>query len=112
MLLPSRLLTLPKVSENLEISINSPKTIKMEPDTIMLDTPTVTGQWPDEPAAGHPTLSSTPSSQSDRLDTTEAETEAPGSLTPESSMENEDVSSHKEILSLSGLWTEQSEKAR
>ena len=109
MFLPSRLLRLPKISENIEISVNSPKTIKWESD---VDTPsmaTTLGQRAHQPATDEGMRSSTASSPSDRLDTTEAETETLRSLTPGSSVESDDGHS-RNILSFCSSWTEQSEK--
>ena len=107
MFLPSRLLTLPKVSENMEININSPRTIMREVETDASDTPTSMSQGVDEAAIDQESLSSTAFSPSSRVDTEESETEMPRSLTPESSVENEKSPTRP---SLSGLWTEQSEK--
>lgn len=73
--------------------------------------PIATGQSGHEFATDQAPLSSTASSPSDKLGTAEAETESPGSLTPESSVASEDGRSRQKLLSLSGLWTEQSEKA-
>lgn len=112
MFLPSRLLTLPNVSESMEININPPGMIKRDSDTGTSSMPTATGQSVDESTADQGALSSTASSLSDRLDTAEAETETPRSLTPESSVEGEDSPSRKKILSLSGLWTQRNEKVR
>ena len=111
MFLPSRLLTLPKISENIEISINSPKTIKREWKTGTSDMPSAMSQGADESAADQEMLSSTASSRPDSLDSA-AETEIPRSLTPDSSVESENSPSRRTILNLSGLWTEQSEKVR
>ena len=111
MLLPSRLLKLPKISENMEISINSPKTIKMEADTGTPGIPIAKSEGMVESAPDQGPFSSTASSPSNRLNTPEAETEIEmRSLTPESSVGNEDRPSSEKILSLSALWTEQSEK--
>ena len=112
--LPSRLLALPKVSENIEISINSPKTMRMESDT---GTPSILAamhQGTDEPTADQGMISSTASSPSTMLVMAEAgtEIETPRSLTPESSVENQDSPSHVKISDLTALWTEQSEKVR
>lgn len=112
MFLPSRLLTWPKISENIEISINSPNTIKLEPDTGTSSMSAVMGQGTDGSATGPETLSSPASSLSDRPDTAGAGTETPRSLTPGSSVESVDDTSHKSTRSLPQLWTEQSEKAR
>ena len=110
MLLPSRLLTLPKVSENMELSINSPKTIKLEPDTCTSSAPFAMAREEDGTASGQGTLSTTASSPSDGPDTI-VETVTPRSMTPDSSVENEDTSGRKQIRKdLSVLWTEQSEK--
>lgn len=112
--LPSRLLTLPKVSEHMEISINSPKTVKMEPDTGTSFIPASKDQTMDGFITELRTLSSTPSSPSSRPNMPESETEidTPRSLTPESSVGAESSSSQEKISSLSALWTEQSEKVR
>ena len=112
--LPSRLLALPKVSENIEISINSPKTMRMESDTGTPSLPVEKDQVTDEPTADLGTISSTASSPSTMLVMAEAgtEIETPRSLTPESSVENQDSPSHDKILDLTALWTEQSEKVR
>ena len=113
MLLPSRLLTLPKVSENMELSINSPKTIKLETDTCTSSVPTAMAREEDEAASGQETFSSTASSPSEGLDTAVVETLTPRSMTPDSSIANEDISSRKKIRKdLSTLWTEHSEKVR
>ncbi len=112
MFLPSRLLKLPKVSENMEININSPRTIMREVETGASDTPTSMSQGVDESALDQELLSSTASSLSSRLDTGEADTGIPRSLTPESSVEGEKSPSREKMTSLSGLWTEQSEKVR
>ena len=110
MLLPSRLLTLPKVSENMELSINSPKTIKVEPDTCTSGVPFAMAQEEDGTASGQGTFSSTASSPSDGPDTA-VETVTPRSMTPDSSVESEEISSRKKIRKdLSALWTEQTEK--
>ena len=109
MFLPSRLLTLPKISENIEISVNSPKTIKRESDVGAPSMATTLGQRAHQPAMDEGMRSSTATSPSDRLDTTEAETETLRSLTPGSSVESDDGHS-RNILSLCGLWTEESEK--
>lgn len=113
MLLPSRLLTPPKVSQRMEISINSPKTIQMEADTAATSTPMAMDWAADEPAADVATVSSTATSQADTFNVGEAESETdmPRSLTPDSSVEDDDSPSRKRILGLSGLWTDQSEKA-
>ena len=111
MLLPSRLLTLPKVSENMELSINSPKTIKLEPNSCTSRVPTAMAQEEDGAASGQGTFSSTASYPSDGPDTAEVEMATPRSMTPDSSVENEDVLSRTRIRKdLSTLWTEQSEK--
>ena len=110
--LPSRLLRLPKVSQNIEISINSPKLIKQEPDTGTSNMPTILGQGVDEPATDQEMRSSPTSSLSDRLDTTEAETETLRSLTPGSSVESDQGPSRNNIIGLPRSWTEQSEKVR
>lgn len=109
MFLPSRLLTLPKLSENIEISVNSPKTIKRESDVGTASMATTLGQRAHQPATNEGMRSSTASSPSDRLDTTEAETETLRSLTPGSSVESDDDYS-RNILSLCRSWTVQSEK--
>ena len=109
MFLPSRLLTLPKISENIEISVNSPKT-KRESDVGTASMATTLGQGADQPATHQGMRSSTASSLSDRLDTTEAETETLRSLTPGSSVESDNGHSRNNILSLPSLWTGQSEK--
>ena len=111
MLLPSRLLRLPKISENMEISINSPETIKMEADTGTPSIPIAKSEGADESPADQG--SSTASSPSNKLKTPEAETEIEmQSLTTESSVGNEYSLRSEKILILSGLWTEQSEKVR
>lgn len=112
MFLPSRLLTLPKISENMEISINSPKTIRTERDTDTSTMPTAMVQRTDDPIAHQETRSSTASSLSGRLDAAEAgtETRTPRSLTPDSTVESEGSPGCKKIPSSSELWTEQSEK--
>ena len=114
MLLPSRLLKLPKSRENMEISIKSPKMIKMVADTGTSSIPVAKSQGADGSAADHGSLSSTASSSSNILSTSETEKkrEMPRTRTPESSVGNEDSPSGEKILSSSGLWTEQSEKAR
>lgn len=84
MFLPSRLLTLPSMAATLV-------------------------QRAHHPAMDEEMRSSTATSPSDRLDTTEAETETLRSLTPGSNVESDDGHS-RNILSLCGLWTEQSEK--
>lgn len=114
MLLPSRLLKLPNIRENMEISIKFPKTIKMEADTGTSSIPVAKSQGADGSAADHGSLSSTAPSSSNILSTSETETkrEMPRSRTPESSVGNGDSPSGEKILSSSGLWTEQSEKAR
>ena len=109
MFLPSRLLTLPKISEKIEISVNSPKTIKRESDVGTPSMATTLGQRAHQPATDEGMRSSTASSLSERLDTTEAETETLRSLTPGSSVESDDGHS-RNILSLCSSWTEQSEK--
>lgn len=111
MFLPSRLLTLPKVSENLEININSPRTTKKELDTSLSNMPIATSRSADDFDADQGPLLSTVSSSSDRLASGDVETETTPSLTPDSSVAGEDSPSHTKIPSLSGLWTEQSEKA-
>ncbi|CAD6573480.1 MAG: geranylgeranyl pyrophosphate synthetase [Alectoria sarmentosa] len=113
MFLPSRLLTLPKISENMEISINSPKTIRTERDTDTSTMPTAMGQRTEGPIVHQETRSSTASSLSGRLDAAEAgtETRTPRSLTPDSTVESEGSPGCKKIPSSSELWTEQSEKA-
>ena len=112
MFLPSKLLTLPKVSENMEISIDSPKTIEKETDASTSSVPAAMGQPAEEPTAEQGALSPSASSLSDTYDTADAGTETPRSLTPGSSVANEDDPSRKYILSLSGLWTEHSERVR
>ena len=107
MFLPSRLLTLPKLSENIEISVNSPKTIKPESDVGTASMATTLGQRAHQPTTNEEMRSSTASSPSDRLDTTEAETETLRSLTPGSSVDD-DYS--RNILGLCRSWTIQSEK--
>lgn len=111
--LPSRLLALPKVSENIEISITSSKTMRMESDMGTPSIPVVKDQGTDEPTADQGTISSTASSPSTMLVLAEAETviETPRSLTPESSVDNQD-SPNNDKISLTALWTEQSEKVR
>ena len=109
MFLPSRLLTLPKISENIEISVNSPKTIKRESDVGTPSMVTTLGQRVYQPATDEGMRSPTASSPSDRLDTTEAERETLRSMTPGSSVESDDGHS-RNILSLCSSWTEQSEK--
>ena len=111
MFLPSRLLTLPKISENIEISVNSPKTIKRESDVGTPSMATTLGQRVHQPATDEGMSSSTASSPFDRLDTTEDETETLRSMTPGSSVESGDGHS-RNILSLCSSWTEQSEKVR
>ena len=103
----SRLLRLPKVGENIETSI---KLIKQEPDTSTSSMPTMLGLGVDEPATSQEMRSSTTCSLSDRLDTTEAETETPRSLTAESSVKSDEGPSGNKILSLPKSWTEQSKK--
>ena len=114
MILPSRLLTVPKISENIEISINSPKTMKMEPDSGTSDVPTRMALGLDESTPNQGTSSFTASSPSNTVDTAKAETEieTPRSLTPLSSGEEGDSPSRKKALGLSELWTDQSEKVR
>ncbi len=112
MFLPSRLLKLPKVSENMEININSPRTMMREVETGASDTPTSRTQRVDESTLDQEFLSSTASSPSSRLDRGEEETGMPRSLTPESSVESEKSPSRQKMPSLSSLWTEQSEKVR
>ena len=110
MLLPSKLLTLPKVSENMEININSPRVTKEEVDSGTSSIPAPIDQGADQSVADQGTPSSTASSPSDRVETAEAEIDSPQSLTPESSVESEDSSSRTKILNLSRSWTEASEK--
>ena len=112
--LPSRLLTLPKISEHMEISINSPKTVKMDPDTGTSIIPVSRDQEMHGFITELQTLSSTASSPSTRPNMAESgiEIETPRSLTPESSVGAGDNSSHEKISTLSALWTEQSEKVR
>lgn len=110
MLLPSKLLALPKISENMEININSPKTIERELKDGESSMPTPIGQGVDEIVPDQGTLSSTASSFSQRLDTAEVKAEMPRSLTPESSVENDDSPSLEKFQSLSALWREESEK--
>ena len=112
MFLPSKFLTLPKVSENMEISINSPKTIKMELEAGSSSIPSTVGQDMDESVAGQGSLSSTASSTSRSLDALNIGIESPRPLTPESSVGSEDDPMDKKALDLSGLWTGQSEKVR
>ena len=114
MFLPSRLLALPKVSENIELSIDSPKTMRMDSDTGIPSIQVAKDQGTDEPTADQGTISSFASSPSTMLVMAEAETEidTPRSLTPESSVENQDSPSHDKIPDLTALWTEQSEKVR
>ena len=87
----------------------------MEVDTGTTSAPMAMDWAADEPAADVAdvaAVSSTATSPSDTLNTGEAESETdmPRSLTPDSSVENEDSPNRKDILSLSELWTEQSEK--
>ena len=112
--LPSRLLALPKVSEDIEITFHSPKTMRIESDTGTPSISVANDQGTDEPTADQATISSTASSPSIKLVMAEAATEieTPRSLTPESSVENQDSPSHDKISDLTALWTEQSEKAR
>lgn len=110
MFLPSRPLSLSKVSENMEINMNSPRTVKRESDTNTSSIPTATTPRTDELTVYHGLLSSTASSLSDILDIAEAETETPRSIKPKSSVESEDSPSHKKILILFRLWTERSQK--
>ena len=109
MFLPSRLLTLPTISENIEISVNSPKTIKQDSDVGTPSMATTLGQRVHQPGTDEGMRSSTVSSRFDRLDTTEDETETLRSMTPGSSVESGDGHS-RNILSLCSSWTEQSEK--
>ena len=110
--LPSRLLALPKISENIEITIHSPRTMRIESDTGTPSVLVANDQGTDEPTADQTTISSTASSSSIKLVMAEAATEieTPRSLTPESSVENQDTLSHVKIADLTALWTEQSEK--
>ena len=110
--LPSRLLALPKVSENIEISINSPKTMRMESDTGTPSIPVAKDPGTDEPTADQGTILSTASSASDKIVMAESgtEIETPRSLTPESSVENQDSPSHDKVPGLTALWTEPNEK--
>ena len=113
-LLPSRLLTLPKISENLEISIISQKTMRMESETGTTSMPVAKDQGTDESTADQGAHSSTASSLSASFDMAESGRviETPRSLTPESSDENEDSPSPRKSFALSAVWTEQSEKVR
>ena len=110
--LPSRLLALPKVSENIEITIHSPKTMRLASDIGIPSISVAKDQGTDEPTADQTTISSTASSSSIKLVMAEAATEieTPRSLTPESSVENQDTLGHDKIADLTALWTEQSEK--
>ena len=110
--LPSRLLALPEVSENIGIRIISPKTMTMELDTGTPSIPVGKNQGTDEPKADQGMISSTAYSPSIKLVMAEAgtEIETPRSLTPLSSVENQDSPTHDKISELTALWTEQSEK--
>ena len=110
--LPSRLLALPKVNENIEISIKSPRTMRMESDTGAPSILVAMDQANDEPTTDLATIESTASSPSTKLVMAEAgtEIETPRSLTPESSVENQDSPSHDKVSDLTALWTEQCEK--
>ena len=93
----------------MEISINSPKTVK-EFHTGTGSVPTEMSPGGDKSLADQATPSSTASCLSDELDTAEAETETPRSFTPDSSVDNGEGPGRNKLLSLSGLWTEKSEK--
>ena len=84
---PSGPLKMPKISEKMEININSPKTIQRGFDIGTPSASTAMGLRGDDSTADQGTLSSTASSLSHGLDTAEAETEMPRSITPESSVE-------------------------
>ena len=110
--LPSRLLTLPKISENFEININSSGTMKIESDTGITTVSMAEDHGTDELAIDQGTLSSTVSSPSTNLKMAEEETEidTPRSLTPASSVGDQDSPTHDKVPYLTALWTEQSEK--
>lgn len=110
MLLPSKLLALPKVSEKMEININSPKTIERESNNGESSMPTPIGQGVDGFVADQATLSSTTSSSSQTLDTAQVKSKRPRSLTPESRIENDGSPGLVKFQGLSALWTEESEK--
>lgn len=110
MLLPSKLLALPKVSEHMEININSPKTIEKAFDSEESSMPTPIGRGVDDLVADRGTLPFTASSPSQKADTAEVKAETPRSLTPASSVENDVSPSLEKVQSLSAAWTEENEK--
>ena len=101
--LPSKLLTMPKDSENMEIRV------KQEPDIDTSNRPIAADKKVNEDAASLEMPSPTASSSSVH---TRAGTETPRSVTPASSVESNDDPGDLKNLNLSSLWTEQSEKAR
>lgn len=111
-LLPSRLLALPEVSENIKIIISTPETMTMDSDTGTPSISVAKDHRPDEALAEQGIISSTAYSPSIKLVIAEAgtEIETPRSLTPVSSVENQDSPSHAKISDSTALWTEQSEK--